>query len=84
MCLPFPIIYFTEFDRRRTGPVKGIGTLPDAEASVPIAALQLQISIHAIHERTARVFEFNSLNITLTWTTRMPWSRYDARREGDW
>jgi hypothetical protein len=44
MCLPFPFIYFTEFDRRRTGPVKGIGTLPDAEASVPIAALQLQIS----------------------------------------
>jgi len=43
MCLPLPIIYFTEFDRRKTGPVKGIRTLPDADSSVQIGALQLQI-----------------------------------------
>ena len=67
MCLPFPIIYFTDFDRRKTGPVKGICPLSDAEASVPIAALQLQIPHHRdYHERAARVFEFNTLSKTLT------------------
>jgi len=41
MCLLLPIVYFTEFDRRKTDPVKGICSLPDAESSVSIAALQI-------------------------------------------
>jgi hypothetical protein len=31
MCLPLPIIYFTEVDRTKTGPVK-TSALPDAES----------------------------------------------------
>ena len=54
MFLPLPIVYFTEVDRTKAGPVKA-SALAEAESTFPINALQLHSEFNAIAARASGV-----------------------------